>query len=118
MRLPSLARNLQLLLFLAGEVGWLAAWSVALGVWLGPSTGSSVVGVPSIAGLVVVAFLVTRGVVRPDVPSRRRNAVLVTVGVTLALVVGAIQSLPAIDLLAVPETWAGWLRGGPSFRAV
>lgn len=115
-RLPAIARILQLLLYLVADAGWLAAWSVALGIWLGPSAAGPLVGLSTIVALLLAALGVTSQVVR-RLP-RRRNGVLVVIGVLLALSISLAVSLATRDPMDARGPIESWLRDGLGGRAV
>ncbi len=50
-------RQVLLLLVLAVEAGWLAAWSVALGGWIDANAPEPVLGILPLVGLLVVGTL-------------------------------------------------------------
>ncbi len=84
-----LLREVQGILFLAVEAGWLFAWSAALGSWLPNDRPSPVLGATAIVGLLGLAALATRAVY-PFVPSKRIAGLTVgLLGVAAAVFVGA-----------------------------
>lgn len=84
-----LLREIQGILFLAVEAGWLFAWSAALGSWLPTDQPSPVLGAAAVVGLLILAALATRAVY-PLVPSKRIAGLTVALlGVAAAAFVGA-----------------------------
>lgn len=53
-------RWLQRALFVTGDVGWLLAWSVALGVWLSSPDGAPILDLPTITAVTLAAMVLTR----------------------------------------------------------
>src|SRR5947208_3500670 len=68
-------RWLQLALYLAGDVAWIFAWSVAIGTWIDASSGLPPLQIGPIAGIGLVAAIVTRLVAQAPAKRFRRFAI-------------------------------------------
>jgi len=102
-------------LLLAGEVAWIYAWAIAVGAWSG---GSTLVGLPALLLLMLVAVVVSRLVASGRWRAAAARGLAVLLGLAaVALIVLAELKLPQTwnqDLAA----WNRWLEGQNSGRAV
>ncbi len=97
-------RGVQYALLLAGEAAWLYAWSIGLGAWLGGSR-ASVLALPLLVALLLVATVATRLTVEGKQASR-----LVRVALALAGLVGA--GLAGLAAIPLAEHWGRWTEVG------
>ncbi|MBI2941528.1 MAG: DUF4129 domain-containing protein [Chloroflexi bacterium] len=107
-------RTAQVGLFLAGEAGWLFAWSAALGGWLDLGEHDPLgplLGWPTILGFLAVATLATRVSLAGPRSARLARAAVALVGLAAAIVVGA----AAVWATYQPLGWPGWNETWSSF---
>src|SRR5215472_3813428 len=78
-------RYAQMGLFLAVDLGWLVAWSVALGSWTGSAAAEPVVGLPLLVALAGVSTGLTRLVLARGGASRWGRVGLPLLGLLVAL---------------------------------
>lgn len=91
-------RALQLGLFVIGEVGWLDAWSIALGWWIGPRD-EPLLGLPTLLALVVAAAILTGAARRV---SERALLAIALLGLIVAILLG----FAVLDAARGNGTWA------------
>lgn len=103
-----LLREIQLSLYLALDVAWLFAWSVALGSWIGPSRSGPLLTVPVVLGVVVAATAITRATLRRPGAPRRLPVAIGVLGLVVAAATGAMILWSARGA----ETWSDLLTRG------
>jgi hypothetical protein len=84
-------RDCQLGLALAVELGWLSAWSAALGYWLDPARAEPLVGLPLALLLALLAAGATRVLPRRALVGRWERLGLAALGFAAALAVAGAQ---------------------------
>ncbi len=109
-------RNVLLLLVLAVEAGWLAAWSVALGGWVDGYAHGPVLGVLPLVGLLILATLVSRLATTRFRASRGARLAVALFGLGLAILVGAIVLQTASEAADWSQTWSSFRQTSLGFR--
>ncbi len=109
-------REVLLLLVLAVEAGWLAAWSVALGGWIDGYAGGPVLGVLSLVGLLILATIVSRLATTRFRASRAARLVVALLGLGLAILVGAMVLASAAEAGDWSQMWILFRQTGLGFR--
>ena len=102
-------REILLVLVLAVQAGWLAAWSAALGGWVDANAYGPVLGFLPLVGLLVLATLVSRVATTRLRVSRVARLGVALLGLSLAILVG-------VDVLWTVARAAGWQETWSMFR--
>src|SRR6059058_899964 len=111
------ARGLQLALFLAGEAGWLFAWSAAVGGLLDARRGP-LLGLPTVAGILMIATAATRLALARSPSLRVARIALAALGLGVAGLVAADVLLTAARPTGWPEAWSLLGESGPRLSAI
>lgn len=115
MRTTTILRDAQLALYLAGEAGWLYAWSVALGSWTDPTRGG-LIGLPTLALLLLVAAVLTRAIGQGRTLSRAVGVAVALLGVAVALFLGFGVLQAARGDQSWTQLWQVWSSTSLGFR--
>jgi hypothetical protein len=103
-RRPTLPLHwVQLALYLAGDVAWIYAWGIALGVWIGGAGAAPAIGVEMIVVLSLTAAILTRLIARQATPRVARVAIA-ALGLLVALALG--RAAAGLQPFAIGATWA------------
>lgn len=111
-------RAIQVCLFLAGEAGWLFAWSLALGWWLDPKATEPLIGAPGIVALLLAATVSTRLALARLRSLRLVRWLLALMGLGAALLVGASALGVSGNWMGPGDVWHALWERGRGLRAI